>query len=233
MFKKIIVILLISILLLSLYNFNELKRPSYKYLKSVTVRIYGSSIDCKTIINENGEKTDICEEKSWLGTGVIIKIKRNKTFILTNAHITGEDIDGKKIIYVEDEERKLEAKVIKLHDYLDLAILKVEDKLHYKRPIKGIFFGIPQDRVYLVGHHLGREYLYGEGVFSGYDELNDIVQVPCLFGNSGSGIFNQNGQLIGLVYAINIYGFFSADVAHAVCIDGISIRMFINNTLLE
>ena len=85
----------------------------------------------------------------------------------------------------------------------------------------------PQDELYLVGHHLGRKYVYGEGVFAGYQGVYDIIQIPTLYGNSGTGVCNKNGELIGVVFAINGIGYFDVDCAHGIAINGLSVQLFL------
>ena len=70
--------------------------------------------------------------------------------------------------------------------------------------------------------------MYGEGVFSGYDRFFDVIQIPCLYGNSGSGVINKDGELVAVVFAISMYNWFGgADVAHAIAVDGLSVEMFL------
>lgn len=205
-------------------------KPSYEYLKSITVEIIGHAVEEEhtyflpdfggfPIETEMGEV-------AWSGTGVVVSVDNNYTYILTNAHVAGKDMKD-ALIYVNDDGREKLTEIVEIHGTLDLAILKVKGKLKYKEPVKGITTGNPSDKVYIVGHHLGRPYIYGEGVFAGYDGIFDIMQLPCLYGNSGSGIINEDGELIALVFAITNFGFFEVDEAHAICIDGASIKVFL------
>lgn len=204
------------------------KKPSYNYLKSVTVMIEGQS--------KKGFNT-------WMGTGIIVKEKtpdycsvlRNTacpiyTYILTNAHTAGRD-DPDFILTVKVNNFYKLAEVVKFHSKLDLALIKVYGKLEGKRAIKGIALVKPQDKVYLVGHHLGRPYIYGEGVFAGYDRIYSVIQIPILFGNSGSGVFNKDGKLVSLIFAISRTGFRSIDTAHGLGIDNLSIIVFLKDIL--
>ena len=188
----------------------SLKHPSYNYLKSVTVYIQGISLN-----------------KQWMGTGVIVKIDKNYTYILTNAHVAGRDQEN-VTLFIEDIYKTKLAMIVKLHDKLDLALIKINGKLQRKQAIKGISINIkPQDKVYLVGHHLGRKYIYGDGVFAGYHGIHNIIQIPVLFGNSGSGIFDKNGKLVSLIWGINRIGMFDTDCAHGLGVDIFNIKHFL------
>jgi len=216
--KKALGILIVALLSIIVTS-NAYAKPSYNYLKSMTVYIKGCAQDCQE---------DICKDKCWVGTGVVYTIKDGYTYILTNAHVAGKDeVDPQ--ISVENIYDFIDADILAYDIFYDLALLRVPNSLYEKQPIKSIWYGFIQDSVFVVGHHLGRRYVYGEGVIAGYTTESMIVQVPCDFGNSGSGIFDEDGNLVGLVYAINGINYFSYDVAHALAIDGINIMLFIDS----
>jgi len=211
-------------------------RPSYEYLKSVTVLIYGVGEyppETNDEMRQNRKYGRTLKENNtveWIGTGVIVKIKNGYTYILTNAHVVGNDMINVSV-FVKDEYKKLEAEVIKCHQRLDMSLIKIKGKLGNKQVIKGFSIAKPQDKLYLVGHYLGNPYTYGEGVFAGYNGIYDIIQVPCLWGNSGSGVFNKNEQLVALIFAIpceTVIIFPVFDVSHALAVDGLSIKLFID-----
>ena len=199
----------------------KIEKPSYEYLKSITVYIVGKTIP------EEKESELIEVKESWAGTGAIIKIDKEYTYILTNKHVIGHN--KKAIIFVENDLKMVEAELVALHDsdIIDLAVIKIKGKLKGKREIKGISTASYQDRLYLVGHHLGRKYIYGEGVFAGYDGIYDIIQIPTLYGNSGTAVCNSKGELIAMIFAINKIGLFNIDVAHGITIDGLNVELFL------
>jgi len=203
-------------------------KPSYKYLKSITVYITGE-------VSEKKEEDDsITIGQVWGGTGSIIKIDKDYTYILTNAHVAGRDKGDRVTLFVEEGLQTKEAELVAFHksNLVDLAVIKIEGTLKGKQAVKGFSFGSPQDSVYLVGHHLGRKYVYGEGVFAGYDRLYDIIQIPTLYGNSGSAVCNKDGELIGVIFAINGFGWGQVDVAHGLAIDGLSVKLFLKDLRL-
>ena len=164
--------------------------------------------------------------RRWAGTGTVVKVDENYTYILTNKHVVGEGREG-ATIYVDNDHKKIETEIVAVHPMLDLAVVRVEGKLKDKQVVKGFSTAYPQDKLYLVGHHLGRPFIYGEGVFAGYDGIYDLIQVPVLFGNSGTGVCNKDGELIGVVFAGNSAGF-GVDSAHGLVIDSIDIKLFLN-----
>ena len=206
-------------------------KPSYDYLKSVTVVVYGKGEE--TPASKEDEFFKEADEEGhvkWMGTGVVVKITPRYTYILTNAHVTGHKMNN-VTLYVKDEIIKTEAICIGCHKNIDMAVIRVRGHLIGKQAIKGIAKGRPQDKLYLVGNYLAHIYTYGEGVFAGYNDEDDIIQVPCLFGDSGSGVFNQDGKLVALVQGIEgqmIGGIFPlVDTSHALCVDSASIELFL------
>ena len=211
-------------------------RPSYEYLKSITVEIFGQAVEdedeymCQeedgNSIDKGYERRKQLRTMGWKGTGVVINYKEGYTYILTNAHVAG---GGKAdaMIYVDNDGKRKLTEVYAVHSILDMAVLKVEGKIKYKVPVKGFSVAYPQDKVYMVGHHLGRPYIYGEGVFAGYDEIYDLIQIPSIYGNSGSGVIDKDGNLVALIFAGSMINFFQIDNTHGLAVDGDSIRLYL------
>lgn len=89
----------------------------------------------------------------------------------------------------------------------DLALVMSVDKLDghdYVEMGRGVRVG---ERVQLVGHPVGISYTYMVGVVSAnrsFDGGHFIqVMVPAFFGNSGGGLFNEVGELVGVVRSIH------------------------------
>lgn len=191
-------------------------KPSYDYLKSVTVIIFQE------------EKDNPGSNHGSLGTGVLLKNKDGHSYILTNKHVCNPEESGTCYIIERDENgkkvSKVEArpyKVIKAN--YDAQVLESKTVIEGKQEIRGISHAKPQDAVYLVGHHLGRPYIYGEGVFAGYEtKYLDVIQIPILWGDSGSGVFDRDGRLVALMFAGNAEeqeGIMVWDVAHGLAVD--------------
>lgn len=190
------------------------EKPSYEYLKSVTVMIFQES------------KEEPGTFHGSLGTGVILKNKEGHSYILTNKHVCNPEEGGPCFVIQKDngEITKTEVKPFKVpaNNY-DAQILESKTVIEGKTEIKGIAHAQPQDPVYLVGHHLGRPYIYGEGVFGGYEEkFIDVIQIPILWGDSGSGVFDKDGRLVALMFAGNAEeqeGIVVWDTAHGLAVD--------------
>lgn len=223
------------------------EKPSYQYLKSVTVFIEAKKISeiemlCETLAKIVDIKPNYDKMKpEWLGTGVVVKTGGDYTYILTNRHVAGGDEayfkDGSQGVYLfisDLRKNRIPAGIVALHETQDLALIRIKGQIKNKVAIKGITSPNITERSYTVGHSAGRPYLYGEGVFSGTDNYADYYQLPCMPGCSGSGVFNSKGELTGLCFSLSLAGnIFSpiADVAHVNTVKSIYIEEFINKFL--
>lgn len=194
--KYVLIIIVVIIISFNSYNASLIhKKPTYKYLKSVTV-----FISRKTIPN-NKHFLYTKKKKKWRGTGVIVKIDKTNTYILTNKHVVGGYASKPSETFIIEGKKSIKCEIIKMHSTQDLALLKIKDRLRGKQSINGLAFPNITEKVYTVGHSLGRPYIYGEGIFSGTILRHDVYQLPCISGQSGSGIFNKHGYLLGLIYS--------------------------------
>jgi len=206
----------------------EVMKPSYDYLKSTSVYIIGCSgeIDISEKLTYNLDNGGMC----WSGTGVIVKMDDNETYVLTNNHVAGKGKDD-VILFVENEDRKFRAEVIEYHSKVDIAVIKVDDILTHKAAIKGISSVEIQDSIFIVGNPLGDKMTYTEGVVANFVGINMLIQAPCIYGSSGSGVFNQYGELVGVVYALEIYpGFLNipeARITHTLVVDSSYVKAFL------
>lgn len=208
---------------------NDVK-PSYEYLKSITVYIKGCTSELPIDEAEKFIQPIAKEAMCWAGTGVVIKTTKNSTYILTNGHVAGREMID-PILFVLNEEREVRAELIAMHSILDLAVIKIPGQLKDKQAVNGYANAGIQDTVYIVGHPLANKYIYTEGVVAGYVGIDMLIQAPCIYGNSGSGVINNRGELVALVYALQGYrGFLGlpmAQITHALTIDSLSIQQFI------
>lgn len=196
----------------------SLSRPTYQYLKNVTVFI---------VNREVGN-----DDKAWLGTGVVVKVAENATYILTNRHVCNDDLTHQCIIYEKDAAYL--ATVVKVSkSEFDMALLKVDTAIPNKEAVKGIATASIQEPVYMVGHNQARPFVYAEGVIAGYDFQNNkslLVDISAAPGNSGSGIINKKGELVGLLWGGTITGeepYMAPDLTHALCVDGRVLKLFL------
>jgi len=92
----------------------------------------------------------------------------------------------------------------------------------------------PQTPVYSVGHYLGSPFIYTEGTFAGYRGSYDVYNIPCAPGCSGSGIYGNDGKLVGLIFGASVIenrGGLGAqiDTAKVLAVPLAVIRLFLKN----
>lgn len=148
------------------------------------------------------------QPSSWSGSGIAIGTK----LIATNHHV----VDGATnlAIYFPDTDKEYHAEVVTVDETHDLAVVKVVDptfngfnniKYGFKSEVEDVGMG-----VFVLGYPLvqsmGTEIKLTTGVVSsrsGYqgDQSQYQISAPVQPGNSGGPLFNDNGELIGIVSA--------------------------------
>jgi len=162
----------------------------------------------QTIDDKEQEKNIIINNENISGTGFAIS---NEGYLVTDYHV----IDKADSIFIkinEDDVKK--AYLIAFDVHSDIAILKVEDNkfkftstdlpyhLNNKTsPIAQSIYsiGYPQDKVF-----------YSEGYISSHMGVNGStdqyqLELPANPGQSGSPIFDQNGEVIGMLLGKKVY----------------------------
>ena len=162
-------------------------------------------------------KGDVVVESLFgIGAGTVIKKTDKEMYILTCYHVVAEIIEANEagmkinatIGYTLGETGDIEnlksfisysAEVIKSDEENDLALLKVnysdpnlnEIKLSENEPQKG-------DVVYSVGSPLGLLRTVSKGILANKIEGFYLSENVTTFGNSGGGLYNKDGELIGV-----------------------------------
>jgi len=196
----------------------DLIRPTYEYLATRTVYLMNK----------------ISENKGTVGTGVVVKKDLVYTYILTNKHVC--DTNKNMNCYILHNNFKIKLEFVKqTESSYDLALWRTRARLSYYKVINGLSVAYPGEKIYTVGHRFGYPFVYGEGVFAGYAQEYVLMQVPVYNGNSGSGIFDKYGNLVALVFGVQIgknlgFGPIALDT-HALCVNGDVLKMFLAQIL--
>ncbi|HEX6193053.1 MAG TPA: serine protease [Chitinophagaceae bacterium] len=134
------------------------------------------------------------------GTGFIID---GKGYLVTNAHV----INGARNIAVENSKGEFVAKIVFTDQQKDIAILKITDESF--KPYSSIPYAVSKSQgdlaeaIFTLGYPR-KEIVYGEGYLSaktGYkgDTLSCQIDIAANRGNSGSPIWNKDGEIIGIL----------------------------------
>lgn len=185
-------------------------KPSYDYLKSVTVRIH-----------------QYADEGTFVGTGTIVDITSEYTYILTNKHVAPIE-NSDRIFVVDEEKQEHKAEVLSNSDFVDLSLIRINTKLNAKIKIKGISKVKESEKIYSVGMYLANYYIYTEGTFAGYDAYTNMIgNLPGAGGCSGSGVFNRHGKLVGVIFAGNYISMFQVETSKLLIIDIWDVERFL------
>ncbi len=151
--------------------------------------------------NKKNNKPIINTPVRYNGTGFLID---GKGFLATNAHV----VKNSKNIYVQNNKgEQYHVKLVKLDIQKDIAILKIDDPEF--KSLSSLPYGIRRsvtdiaEPIYTLGFPRN-EIVYGEGYLSARTDINGDtlscqITVAANPGNSGGPVFNNNGEVIGIL----------------------------------
>jgi hypothetical protein len=125
---------------------------------------------------------------------------RPETWFVSNAHV----VRGHQFVQLEQRSRTFSARVAFVDELLDFAFLVSDGYSGVQDSKPWIVANTPPvgDRVYAVGAPLGLELSITDGLVSGYRKRNYLTLIqtsaPISPGNSGGGLFDSKGRLVGI-----------------------------------
>jgi len=146
-----------------------------------------------------------------IGSGFFID---NQGYLITNYHVISSEVDpeyeGYSRLYIKRNDldgEKIPAKVIGWDPVMDLALVKTEMTVPYNFSFSGEYIQELGESIYAIGSPGGLEKTLTTGSISSQSRnLQALgyslqVDVPINPGNSGGPLMNQDGKVIGVVYA--------------------------------
>jgi serine protease Do len=150
------------------------------------------------IINENPPAAPVIDFKSG-GTGFLID---GKGYLVTNAHV----VRNATVVEVQNSQGEYKARILHLDLVADLAFLKIEDTAFHSHQLP---YGISRSNARLGEDLFTEGYPRDEIVYSkGYvsartgfkgDSLGYQITIAANPGNSGTPVFNKDGEVVGIV----------------------------------
>lgn len=135
------------------------------------------------------------------GTGFAIS---DNGYIVTNEHVIDR---ARSIVVAFPLDGFYEAEVVENHPEVDLAILKVNGKNLPYLPLAESYEFQQNEHVTFIGNPLYFTGIVYEGtvldtiLLDGWEEEVYMMNAPVYRGNSGSPVMNEDGEVIGVVFA--------------------------------
>ena len=146
-----------------------------------------------------------------IGSGFFID---QRGYLLTNYHVVASEVDpeyeGYSRLYIRLSERvedRIPAKVIGYDRIFDLALIKAEVEPRFTFSYGGSADLKVGGQIIAIGSPAGLENTVTSGIVSAtgrrFLQMGDAIQVdvPINYGNSGGPLLDENGKLVGIVFA--------------------------------
>lgn len=150
------------------------------------------------------------------GSGTVVQYK-DLTIVLTAKHVADGPIGSSYLVAQEGEQRS--SILVYQSKEHDIAVLVVQKPFRYLKPMPWKptkNYDVGTDIVY-SGHPSWHKLMSFEGRIVGYEQDSEagtqlIVNTYGWFGCSGSGIYNTDGELVGILYGVDVQYAYGAQI---------------------
>lgn len=157
--------------------------------------------------NEENALIETTAEVKWSGTGFSVLYKNGLTYILTNKHVC-EARPNATFTISTIERVSYKASIFSIDPLSDLCVLKTE---LYVPPVKMEKYNVNMaEEVFVIGAPEGHFPTFVQGRASYFVKVNEpdmkiaqLINAPITHGNSGSPIFDEDGKVVGIIYAVS------------------------------
>lgn len=170
-------------------------------IPAIDFLLTSASLSKKDTVSNYKESVVVVVTEDGKGTGFSIS---TDGLILTNFHV----IDGNQAISVVfPEDGRFQASVIYSYPDIDLAVLQIDGNDLPSLPLAQESKAEKDEPVLFIGNPLSFKGIANEGTIIEpikLDDWNDevmMIKAPVYRGNSGSPIINEEGKVIGIVFA--------------------------------
>mgnify|MGYP002876072774 CR=1 FL=1 len=229
--RILIVIFSVIALLLTVNSSEELERQEFHKKNFVNLRISTSYFSCVEEIEETSEEVDLslsgCIDQGILyestASGLSIKTVNGKTYTLTAAHfceVFRSDLSSLGYLSSDMEitdslGNNYDSEIVYLDRSSDLCLVSsfapIEDDIQLAKDIPEV-----GEKIFALSSPLSMSgdgvLLHFEGFFSGCNsDKICFYTIPATSGSSGSIVFNNDGEAIGMIQMVPI-GFDSVSI---------------------
>jgi S1-C subfamily serine protease len=150
------------------------------------------------------------------GSGTVVEY-RDLTLVLTAKHVADGRIGTNYLISTENEQRM--STLVYQSEEHDVAVLILQNDFYHLKPMTwkpAKKYDIGTDIVY-SGHPSWHKLMSFQGRIVGYEQdpaagTQIIVNTYGWFGCSGSGIYNTDGELVGILYGVDVQYAYGAQI---------------------
>jgi S1-C subfamily serine protease len=150
------------------------------------------------------------------GSGTVVQYK-DLTLVLTAKHVA-DGVLGSTYLVAQEGEQRSSTLIYQSKEH-DIAVLLVAKPFRYLKPMQwkpAKKYEVGTDIVY-SGHPSWHKLMSFQGRVVGYEQDPDagtqlIVNTYGWFGCSGSGIYNTDGELLGILYGVDVQYTFGVQI---------------------
>ena len=150
------------------------------------------------------------------GSGTLVQYK-DLTLVITAKHVA-DGVRGSSYLISRENEQRNSILIYQSKEH-DIAVLVVQTPFRYAKPMPWKptkSYDIGTDIIY-SGHPSWHKLMSFEGRIAGYEQdpvagTQLIVNTYGWFGCSGSGIYNTDGELIGILYGVDVQYTFGVQI---------------------